>query len=251
MTCLCSKECRNCTAAGDLLCDADISHTTLARNRNTENKAVIEMKIPLPQPIVLTGKPAQFALISERAQMIPSDPWAPWHGQDDLSAKFFASWNGQALLVEVRVKDDLHFSTKPGPWDCDSVQIGIDPKSNGGFMKAIGNIALNEVINEVTVSLRSPVDGKLNTIVSFGRKDLLAGPGDCTVTRDEKAKETLYRFRIPWTKLGIKPEKGRVFGMSLVIFDDDTGTGKEIITEVGGGVINRKDPRKYLKFVLE
>lgn len=33
--------------------------------------------------------------------------------------------------------------------------------------------------------------------------------------------------------------------------DKITGTGKEIMTEVGGGVINRKDPRKYLKFVLE
>ena len=49
----------------------------------------------------------------------------------------------------------------------------------------------------------------------------------------------------------MKPEKGRVFGMNLAIFDDDTGKGKEILAEIGGGIINRKDPRRYLKFVLE
>ena len=216
---------------------------------NRESNALIREKVMLSIPIAVTAKPVQFASVSERMQMVPSDPWAPWHGPDDLSAKFYASWNGQYLMVDVQVKDDIHRAVKRDAWECDSVQIAIDPRSNAGFLKKMNRITFNETIHEVCVALTA--DGRQNRYFSFGRKDLLDAPDACVITRDEKTKQTLYRFRIPWAKMKLKPEKGRVFGMSLAIFDDDTGTGKEILTEVGGGIIGKKDPRRYLKFVLE
>ena len=163
--------------------------------------------------------------------------------------KCFASWDEQYLKVEVQVKDDLHFAVKPESWLCDAAQIAIDPRSNAGFLKKLNKITFNETIHEVCVALTA--NGRQNRYFSFGRNDLLDAPDACIVTRDEKTKTTLYRFRLPWAKMKLKPEKGRVFGMSLAIFDDDTGTGNEILTQIGGGIIGKKDPRKYQKFVLK
>ena len=219
--------------------------------RDLETGAVIEVKAKLETPIVLTGKPVRFAAITEQSQTSPNDPWAPWFGPDDLSAKAFAAWNERELLVEVQVKDDLHFVKQQWPWNCDSVQIALDPQSRGGFLKdPKSSVELNGTVHEVCVALDTKT-GQQKRFFSYGRRDLLGDPDACVITRDEKTKQTLYRFRIPWAKLGVKPEKGRVFGMSLAIFDDDTGKGKEILAEIGGGIINGKDPRRYLKFVLE
>ena len=218
---------------------------------NRETQAVIEVKAKLEKPIVLTGKPVRFASITEQNQTSPNDPWAPWFGPNDLSAKAFASWNEHELLIEVQVKDDQHFVKQQWPWNCDSVQIAIDPQSRGGFLKdPKSNVELNKIVHEVCVALDAKT-GQQKRFFSYGRRDLLNDPDACVIRRDEAKKETIYRFHIPWSKLGIKPEKGRVFGMSLAIFDDDTGKGKEILAEIGGGIINRKDPRRYLKFVLE
>ena len=42
-----------------------------------------------------------------------------------------------------------------------------------------------------------------------------------------------------------------VFGMSLVLFDDDTDAGQEYHAPVGGGITGGKDPGKFLKFILQ
>ena len=218
--------------------------------RQLDTNAVDKKEIELAQPIRLTRTPVQFADASIRAQILPDEPWVPWSGPDDFSARCSASWTEQYLQVDVVVTDDRHFAVKDQAWNCDSVQIALDPKSRGGFLKKFLKDDLNKIVNEVCVALDTKT-GKQKRFISFGNKELLDGTGACTIVRDEAKKQTRYRLRIPWEKLGVKAEKGLVFGMSLVLFDDDTGTGKETYTRIGGGITGKKNPREYLKFVLE
>ncbi|MCX6985642.1 MAG: hypothetical protein NT118_12975 [Lentisphaerae bacterium] len=49
----------------------------------------------------------------------------------------------------------------------------------------------------------------------------------------------------------MKPHSGMIFGMSFVVFDDDTGTGQNYYAPVGGGIAGGKNPALYKKFVLK
>ena len=57
--------------------------------------------------------------------------------------------------------------------------------------------------------------------------------------------------KLPWKILGVTPAKGKVIGMSLVIFDDDGGTGMQYYGSFGGGIIKGKDAALYGRFILE
>ena len=215
--------------------------------RRTDIAAVETKEIALPRPIALKRTPVKFAEVSEKFHILPNEPWTPWSGPEDLSARIFGSWDEKYLKIEAVVTDDLHFAAKNRPWQCDSLQVALDPKSNAGLQNlAPGTVGRDDV--EFCLALAP--DGKLNSVISFGRKDLFE-PGDCVVTRDEAKKTTRYQIRIPWSKLDVKPQAGLVFGMSLALFDDDAGNGPEYFAQIGGGVVKQKDPRSYLKFVLE
>ena len=215
--------------------------------QRTDTSAFETREVTLPRPIVLKRTPVKFAEVSEKFHILPNEPWTPWDGPKDLSAQFFGSWDEKYLKIEAEVTDDLHFSMKNMPWRCDSLQIALDPKSNAGLQNlAPGTVGKDDVEFGLTLTSK----GKLNRVISFGRKDLF-GPDDCTVTRDETKKLTRYQVRIPWSKLGVTAQKGMVFGMSLALFDDDVGNGPEYFAQIGGGVVKQKNPRDYLKFVLE
>ena len=215
--------------------------------RRTDSHAVATHEVELGKPIVLKRQPVKFAEVSEKFHILPNEPWTPWSGPKDLSAEFFGSWTEKYLQIDVNVTDDLHFAARPAPWNCDSLQVAIDPKSNAGLQKLSPGVLGRD---DVEFGVAAAPDGKLNCVVSFGRKDLFE-PGDLTVVRDEAKKQTRYRIRVRWSKLGIEPKPGMAFGMSLVLFDDDAGNGPEYFAQIGGGIAKRKDPRKYLKFVLE
>ncbi|MBO4648544.1 MAG: beta-galactosidase, partial [Lentisphaeria bacterium] len=215
--------------------------------RRTDSPATATREIELSKPIALKQKPVKFAEVSEKFHLLPNEPWTPWSGPEDFSAKFFGSWNEKYLQIDVDVTDDLHCAAKPRPWECDSLQVAIDPKSNAGLQQLSPGVLGRD---DVEFGVAAAPDGKLKCAVSFGRKDLFE-PGDVTVVRDEAKKQTRYRIRVRWSKMDVEPKRGMVFGMSLVLFDDDAGNGPEYFAQIGGGITKRKDPRKYLKFVLE
>lgn len=213
--------------------------------RRTDTNAVDRHTVDLPNLIPIKRDPAQIAEIVERYHILPGDPWVTWTGPSDLSARFFASWDDKYLKIEVQATDDRHFANQLSAWNCDSVQIALDPKSNAGLQNLSPGVLGSD---DVEFCLAAVPAGKKIRGVSAGRKDLW---DECVATRDETGKRTLYKFLIPWEKLQIKPEPGVVFGMSFVLFDDDAGNGPEYLAPVGGGIAKKKDPRKYLKFILK
>jgi len=71
------------------------------------------------------------------------------------------------------------------------------------------------------------------------------------ITRDEKTKTTRYRIKIAFEDLApLKPEKGRNFGFSIVIFDRDPPSEFYNI-EYSAGVTHPNDPAKYPAFQFE
>ena len=213
--------------------------------KRTDIKAEDRQTIDLPNLIPIGRKQGQFAEIVERYHILPGDPWVTWTGPSDLSARFFASWDEKYLKIEVQAVDDRHCADQLSAWRCDSVQIALDPKSNAGLQNLSPGVLGSD---DVEFCLAAVPAGRKIRGVSAGRKDLW---DECAATRDEAAKRTLYKFLIPWSKLGIEPKPGAVFGMSFVLFDDDAGNGPEYFGQVGGGIAKQKNPRKYLKFVLK
>ena len=92
-------------------------------------------------------------------------------------------------------------------------------------------------------------DGKSRCVNAFGKN--ICQSDNYTVTRDEKTKTTVYELRLSWKELGVKPSAGMVFGMSFVLFDDDTGGGQNYYIPIGGGIVGTKNPALYRKFVLK
>ena len=218
----------------------------------SSGKSVMEKLFEFDTLTAITAGAKADRLIAEvnsRADIIPADPWVSWSGPDDLSANIYASWDNSTLYIKANVKDDLHFNKNPAvaPWNGDSLQVALDPKNNGAFYVPAAGRALGPDIFEFGLALGA--DGKSHCVVSHGKN--IYGPDNYSITRDEKAKTTVYELRLPWKDLGVNPSAGMVFGMSFVIFDDDTGTGQSYYAPVGGGIAGAKNSALYKKFVLE
>ena len=71
------------------------------------------------------------------------------------------------------------------------------------------------------------------------------------IIRDEKTKTTFYRVKLAFSDLApLKPEKGRNFGFSLILFDRDSPLSYHSM-EYSAGVTNPSDPAKYPAFQFE
>jgi len=216
--------------------------------KNTDNNGMLQKEFTLETPIPLKRTPTVIAEIFEKKQLLPNEPWTPWNGPDDFSAVFSGSWNEEYLMLDVKVKDDKHFNKFNQTYFADSLQVAMDPQSNAGIQKRNPGLLGKDDL-EIGIA-RSSKTGKKFLSLSKGPRNLIED-NDYEVIRDENAKMTYYKIRIPWKKMGVSPQKGLIFGMSMIIFDDDTGAGQEYFAPVGGGIAGKKDPARFLKFVLQ
>ncbi len=80
-----------------------------------------------PEAWEALGRTALIGTIASPDQFATGDKSA-WKGPLDLSAKIYAAWTPDALLVGVDVTDDAVVPAPPGaaPWDSDAVEVCID-----------------------------------------------------------------------------------------------------------------------------
>ena len=162
------------------------------------------------------GKPAlalsgPVNLFPVYCRFVPFDyygrPLTPWRGPEDMDAKVYLAWDGEALCVAAEVTDDRHFNTNSRDELCsgDALQLGLATPSGVTW----------------NVGLALTKDG-----VGFhqweGNGDRLLKTVGCAVVRDDKNKVTRYGLRMPLAALGLEP--GAEFGFNLVFYDDD-GSG--------------------------
>jgi hypothetical protein len=70
------------------------------------------------------------------------------------------------------------------------------------------------------------------------------------VTRDDAAATTLYELRLPLASTAIAARSGVLFGMNLVVFDDDTGDGYGYWRQLAPGLAGGLKVALFPRFVL-
>jgi hypothetical protein len=162
------------------------------------------------KPTLVFNGPADLFPVHNR--FVPFDYYGrllqPWQGPEDMGAKVYLGWDGEALCVAAEVNDDRHFNTKSGKelLNGDALQVGLaTPKGvtwNLGLALTKEGVCFHQWEGEG--------DALLKTV-------------GCAAVRDEKAGVTRYGLRLPLATLGMEP--GAEFRLNIVLYDDDDGTG--------------------------
>jgi hypothetical protein len=186
-------------------------------------------------------------VLDQRTQVLPADPTVGWNGPSDLSAKVFFAWSRTHLYVVADVTDDVHRQTQSGTliWRGDSMQIGIDTlhdaTNDGGYDSNDYEFGLARVGEKPVVWCWQAAAGKPFECAKTFPADVAARPDG--VWR--------YRVAIPWGELApLKPVAGTVFGMNLIVSDDD-GHGVNYFIGLAPGLAPGKRPALFPSIVLE
>ena len=236
-------------------------HLETAKGRKYSASAILR---PVPVPLVNSfkdmEKKAVPQLLNDPARQISGYDDLKIHGVykglDDLSGSFQLGYDKQYLYLSVCVKDDAHANEcVPGQiYSGDSIQFAFDARRDAKMklMRGIRGYSGDDFNFGSALAKGKPITrcfvapsvlrGKL-----FDKNYHLAPE----ITRDEKTKTTRYRIKIAFEDLApLKPEKGRNFGFSIVIFDRAPPSEFYNI-EYSAGVTHPNDPAKYPAFQFE
>lgn len=155
-----------------------------------------------------------------------------WEGEEDLSAVVYTAWDDAHFYVAMDVSDDiLHpYDRDAENWRGDCLVIGIDPLGDGGYSQR-GDDQL------MTLALTLPRRGEKGRGEGEGEEEEGEGEeakpeGLYSVKKKDDDSGAVYEFGIPWSSFSSEfakapPPPGTVFGLSLLLLDDDTGQGVE------------------------
>jgi len=137
-----------------------------------------------------------------------------WHGEDDCSARIWATADASSLQVVVAVRDDAHRAAGPGAGmaERDCVQVGV---------QATGEA-------QPRVWTAAQVDGK--PMASLVAKPGVADPAmRVTVERDEASHITWYTLNLDRRGMAAGPLR-----LNVRVVDDDAGYTKQYANWRGG-----------------
>lgn len=226
--------------AGGLLPSVGQEVLVVARADGAEQTTTLRLELtplaryePSPDSRV---QPTPFAVLDQRAQVLPSDPGIGWSGPGDLSARVWANWSPGGLVLEVAVRDDTHFVPSPdaeGYWESDSIQIAVDPLNDAGSEPGFD-------ADDCEFGLVLGPDGSRAYETVPERRPLV-----CEHSAQRLAPDLIsYRVVLPWSALGITPEPGRILGLNVIVNDND-GTGRGYWTGLTPGIGEAKRPAAY------
>jgi hypothetical protein len=162
------------------------------------------------KPALVLSGPADLFLAQSR--FAPVDFYGrllrPWQGPEDLGAKVYLGWDGEALCVAAEVTDDRHFNTKTGDAivNGDALHLGLATASGATWNLGLALTKEGVVFHQWE-----------------GKGDALLKTVDCSLTRDDKTRITRYGLRLPLATLNV--ESGEEFRLNIVFYDDDDGAG--------------------------
>ena len=241
--------------------DSVVFHLETGKGRKYTASAKLKPAIvPMVKSFAELEKKAVPLLLNDPTRQVPCYEDLSQHGNytglDDLSAVFRLGYDKQYLYLEVRVKDDTHLNDNAPAriFAGDCVQFAID-SNRDAKMKRIRGVKgySDDDFNFVSALAK----GKPYTHCYTASKDTRPAIQGKTyrlkpeITRDEKTKTTLYRVKVALSDLApLKPEKGRIFGFSLLLFDRDSPLSYHSM-EYSKGVSEPTDPSKYPAFQFE
>jgi len=204
-------------------------------------------------PVAIDGGCAEWTggngiAMNRRDDIMPPDQ-LPWNGTNDLSAIVWTGWDEKNFYFAAEAWDDLHFNDelKERLYNGDSFQFALAPLAASDISLSVGRNAeydANDTEAGLALIKGEPKAAQWHGISSVWRT------GQYAVKRDETAKITRYEAAIPWITLGVTPKPGKVFGFNFVIFDDDTGAGKNYWYQFSPGITGGKNPALFKRFIL-
>ena len=135
-------------------------------------------------------------------------------GGQDLAATWQTSWDNKHLHIRVDTTDDRFVKDSAAPWSDDSIEVFVDADGSRGTSFDGRNdfhFIFRWSDNQVNLSKSSPRRANLGVIQSM--------------TRNHKGYT--LETSIPWTTLGVHPQKGAIIGLEVQVNDDDTGSGRD------------------------
>ena len=181
-----------------------------------------------------------------------------YNGLDDLSARGRFGYDDKAFYLEFFVKDDVqeNYSLPARLFVGDCVQFAFDTGNNARLKILEGNRGFDDDDYNIVSGLAY---GK-SLSVCFGAAAANRARlnekavGETTIVRDEPKGVTHYRVRIPFADLApLRPEKGRVFGFSYLVFDYDHSekTYFNYYIQFTPGIASPPDPSKFAAFMFD
>ena len=182
---------------------------------------------------------------------VDAAPNGLWTGKKDLSVKVYLGYDEKNFYIGTEVTDDQWFFTKSGSmlWSQDAVEISFDPLNNAlsDEMKARGYDS-----DDLDYTYAQSANGPAAWCHLHPVKAKCGDRKDLTPIIRNKDKDTMIlEIAIPWEEIGIKPEKGRIFGFNLGVFDRESAVGGTSYNmALSAGTTNGKDPSCYRKFII-
>lgn len=155
-----------------------------------------------------------------------------WKGREDLSATLYTGWDATHFYFAMDVEDNqiYPYDKDAQYWRGDCLVIGIDPTGDGGMHHRPGDQLLTlalTVPNRKADKDREGEEGEEEEEEEEKNKP----DGIYTVKKKDDNSGVIYEVAIPWSLLddfadaGAAVQPNKVFGLSLVVTDDDSGQG--------------------------
>ncbi|AJY74277.1 OmpL47-type beta-barrel domain-containing protein [Paenibacillus beijingensis] len=166
---------------------------------------------------------------------------ATYGGAEDLSGKLWFGYDSEYLYLSANVHDDAFSQPfeKESIWQGDGVQFAVSagtPGENGQWYEY--GAALTPTGPELYRWL-APQGIVPGTVTNRTLQ----------ITRDETAKDTIYRLAVPWSELTpIVPEDG-ILSLSVVVNDND-GNGRKGYIEWGSGIGSSKQSSLFKPVII-
>ncbi len=164
----------------------------------------------------------------------PGNAHRDWKGPEDLSARVWLSVEGDLLKVRVVVTDDKLHQPHTGNdiWKADSLQIGIQPPNEHGFVE-IG----------MSPNMTQPGEAQLSLLGRAGGGEPLRHAIARAAVSDQGVT---YDLSIPWKDLGLTDATLRSgFRFNLIVNDSDGHGSRDAFAQIAPGIGLFKDAEKF------
>ncbi len=209
---------------------------------------IVELTAPEP-----AGPPVPWVAPDDEAWQAGESRFTLGDGDADVSAAGWLAVSDEAILLHVRVRDDVHRNDKTGGniWDGDALQIGIDARGDGaGTMDPDTRATFGP--DDMALSVALAADGPTGWVHFAGNADARGAlPAECvSVERDEDAGLTVYTLRLPWALLGTQPGLAPTLGLAVQVNDTDPQDDAQARLHFGAGADGHPRPGRFERLVL-
>jgi hypothetical protein len=200
---------------------------------------VLEMAAELKKSIPINLDSAEYVL------PVHAIAYKYWQTPQDLSVKLWTGWNKQYFVISAVVTDKKHFQKyKSGHiWAQDCIHMGFETGNDN--LPSSGTDS-----NDYEIGMALSPEGPY--IHGWKTADKSKGMlKKCLLDITRKNGKTLYNVAIPWSYLGMKAFKNRLFGFNFFV---PNSKGEQTALYGMGltrGINNGKDPGVFKRFILQ